>query len=145
MCGPRCLTTLRPSMACYRNSFAFIFTQEIFCILWNPKFHNRVHKNPPLIPIFIQMTEVHTINAYIRKIHFCICYVVGPTTSNLCSDSTAVTTVMPFVPYGGWRLIISHFLGAFTIFTVCSLRPWLLVHICLSNGRVAGRCSQGMK
>jgi hypothetical protein len=33
--------------------------QEIFRLLWNPKFHQCVQNNPPLVPILSQMNSVH--------------------------------------------------------------------------------------
>jgi hypothetical protein len=45
-------------------------TQEIPCILWSPKFHYRVQKNPPLVPIMGQINPVHTTSLYLFKIHF---------------------------------------------------------------------------
>jgi hypothetical protein len=58
--------------------------------------------------------------------------------------TTPFNIVMPFVPYGGGRLINNGLLWALTIFAVFFLLPWLLVHICLSNGRETERCWQGV-
>jgi hypothetical protein len=43
-------------------------SQEIPCILWNPKFHYHVHKTPPLLPVLRQMNTFHTFPSYFPKI-----------------------------------------------------------------------------
>jgi hypothetical protein len=44
-------------------------SQEITHLLWNPKFHYRVHKNQPLDPVLSQVKSVHSLQPYFSKIH----------------------------------------------------------------------------
>jgi hypothetical protein len=45
-------------------------TKEFANILWNPKFHCRFHKSPPLVHIISQTNSHHTTTFYLSKIHF---------------------------------------------------------------------------
>jgi hypothetical protein len=43
-------------------------------ILWNPKFHHRIHKYPSPFPIFSQLNPVHTLTSLFLKTHFNIIF-----------------------------------------------------------------------
>jgi hypothetical protein len=44
--------------------------QEIPRILWNPRLHYCVHKNPPLVPIMSLLGQIHMFTPYFFKKYF---------------------------------------------------------------------------
>jgi len=71
-CVPRWLQffltySMEPSPSLESNRFAA--SQEIPRIVWNPKFHYRIQKCPPPVPITSQLDPVHIPTSYFLKIH----------------------------------------------------------------------------
>ena len=52
-----------------REAHRFSASQEIPCILWNPKVHYRIHKCSPPFPILSQLDLVHTPTSHFLEIH----------------------------------------------------------------------------
>jgi hypothetical protein len=90
----------------------FSSSQEIPCILWNPKFHYRIHKTLPPVPILRQVTLVHAPHpnswkAILISSHLCLGFQV--VSFNWVSPPNAVYAPLlsPHVVHG---LLISFFL-----------------------------------
>ena len=47
----------------------FSASQEIPCILWNPKVHYRIHKCSPPVPFLTQLNPFHTPTSHFLSIH----------------------------------------------------------------------------
>jgi len=45
-------------------------SQEIYRLLWNPKFHYRVHKSPSLHHMLRHFNPIHILTPYSYMIHF---------------------------------------------------------------------------
>ena len=59
----------------------FAASQEIPCILWNPKVHYRIQKCPPPVPVLNHLDPVHTPTSHFLKIHFSIILPSAPGSS----------------------------------------------------------------
>jgi len=53
-------------------------SQEIPCLLWNPKVHYRVHNSPPLVPILTYLHPVHIFRPYFPKTRSNIIFPLRP-------------------------------------------------------------------
>jgi hypothetical protein len=52
-----------------RETANFVAAQNISSILWNPKFHYRLHKSSPPVPILNLTNSAHTTPFYLSNIH----------------------------------------------------------------------------
>ena len=77
----------------------FLASQEIPCILWNPKFHHRIHKCPPPVHVLSEIDPVHAFHLNILPFtpgsSMCSLSLRIPHRSPVCSTSLPLRCYMP--------------------------------------------------
>ena len=68
---------LNPWSRVLLEKLRFSGSQEIPCILWNPKVHYLIHKCTPAVPILSQLDPAHTLTYHFLRIHL---YIIFPST-----------------------------------------------------------------
>ena len=104
----------------------FSASQEISCILWNPKYQYLIYKCPPPVTIVSQLDSFHAPRSHLLKIHFIIspllspCLPIDQNDINLSKIITNLEKLYFHVSRAGMML--------------CSLLGVYRLHICLSSG-----------
>ena len=96
----------------------FAASQEIPRISWNPKFHYRTHKRPPLVSILGQTNPVHIPTSHLLEIHPNINHPSTPRRTTYICTLTQSTLLVEHVISSIWTNCITT--RSRRQFTICT-------------------------